>query len=172
MLKQVPRCKECNRKLKDYESVLRGYGSTCWSRLKGGTAGVIRIPLGTKMRFKREHEMSSVADMPLFAHTEDVILRRIGRRVATNVPHKVIYHSPDGYEFGYAGSGSADLAINILMHYGLEFEDAFAIHHEFMLVFVATVPRNGGAILATKIREWIRNNRAKEVQRAAHDVSD
>lgn len=37
-------------------------------------------------------------------------------RVATNVPHAVIYHSPTGYETGYGGSGPADLALNILVN--------------------------------------------------------
>ena len=34
--------------------------------------------------------------------------------VATNVPHIVVSHSPDGYEFGYGGSGPSDLALNIV----------------------------------------------------------
>ena len=32
----------------------------------------------------------------------------------TNVPHLVVHHSPTGYEWGYGGSGPADLALNIL----------------------------------------------------------
>lgn len=28
--------------------------------------------------------------------------------------HRIVYHSPTGFEFGYAGSGPADLALNIL----------------------------------------------------------
>lgn len=42
-------------------------------------------------------------DKPL---TEGVILRRDETgTVYTNVPHVALYHSPDGYEFGYPGSG-------------------------------------------------------------------
>ena len=31
----------------------------------------------------------------------------------TNVPHLVTHHSPDGFGWGYGGSGAADLALNI-----------------------------------------------------------
>ena len=33
--------------------------------------------------------------------------------VSTNVPSIVTYHSPTGFEWGYAGSGPADLALNL-----------------------------------------------------------
>jgi hypothetical protein len=34
--------------------------------------------------------------------------------VGASIPHTVIWHSPDGFNFGYEGSGAADLALNIL----------------------------------------------------------
>jgi hypothetical protein len=34
--------------------------------------------------------------------------------VTSNVPHLVTYHSPTGFEFGYRGSGPADLSLNIV----------------------------------------------------------
>lgn len=33
--------------------------------------------------------------------------------VATNVPQDIVYHSPTGFEWGYGGSGPADLALNL-----------------------------------------------------------
>lgn len=50
---------------------------------------------------------------------QGVILRRVRNpetlveEVATNVEHKVVYHSPTGFEWGYGGSGPADLALNL-----------------------------------------------------------
>lgn len=35
----------------------------------------------------------------------------------TNVPHLVAHHSPSGFEWGYGGSGPADLALNICQWY-------------------------------------------------------
>lgn len=57
-------------------------------------------------------------DFTLFDPIESgIILRRddpeaVGG-IYTNVPHLVTHHSPSGYEFGYGGSGPADLALNI-----------------------------------------------------------
>jgi len=33
--------------------------------------------------------------------------------VSTNVPHHIVHHSPTGFEWGYGGSGPADLALNL-----------------------------------------------------------
>ena len=55
-------------------------------------------------------------DQPLDLPIEQrgIVLRRTGHDVLTNVPHLVVHHSPTGYEWGYGGSGPADLALNIL----------------------------------------------------------
>jgi hypothetical protein len=46
---------------------------------------------------------------------EDIILwRDKNGRACVNIPHSIIYHSPCGFEWGYGGSGPADLALNIL----------------------------------------------------------
>jgi len=42
------------------------------------------------------------------------VMMRRGNTVHTNVPHLVTHHSPTGFEFGYGGSGPADLALNIV----------------------------------------------------------
>ena len=45
---------------------------------------------------------------------EYVICQRLGNNLITNVPRLVTHHSPDGYEWGYGGSGPADFALNII----------------------------------------------------------
>lgn len=40
-----------------------------------------------------------------------------GGTLVTNVQHLVVHHSPAGYNIGYAGSGPADLALNILENF-------------------------------------------------------
>lgn len=42
------------------------------------------------------------------------------------LPH-VVYHSPDGFEWGYAGSGPHDLALSILAHHAGFAPDAPAL---------------------------------------------
>ena len=59
--------------------------------------------------------MRRVAKKYSFDRDGDIFLRRLptGDGVV-NVPVRVMHHSPSGIEWGYAGSGPADLALNIL----------------------------------------------------------
>lgn len=86
--------------------------------------------------------------------------------VQANVPRLVVWHSPDGYEIGFGGSGPADLALNILQKFlpGAETEcnhgtrcsrAAAHLHLLFMRDFLANMPRDGGSIEAKVITAWI-----------------
>lgn len=86
---------------------------------------------------------------------DDVILSRNGNRVEVNVKRKYVYHSPDGFEFGYGGSGPSDLALNILSQY-LYPHEAFKYHQDFKWKFVATIPREGGIIKGEDIYNYIK----------------
>jgi len=95
-------------------------------------------------------------------------------KVATNVPHLVTYHSPDGFEWGYGGSGPADLALNILEavlqqegHTGPREElrggescywVAWRLYQEFKAEFIATIPKNGGHLSYTRVTEWMKKH--------------
>lgn len=46
-----------------------------------------------------------------------ILTRQPGGDATANIPQAVIYHSPDGFEWGYGGSGPADLALNVVEHY-------------------------------------------------------
>jgi hypothetical protein len=84
----------------------------------------------------------------------DIILKRINGRPATNVPHRLTKHSPTGYEWGYAGSGPADLALNILLMF-VDPATAERLHQEFKQAFIATLPEEGGVIKREDIEHWI-----------------
>lgn len=57
-------------------------------------------------------------------------------------------HSPDGFEWGYGGSGPAQLALALCVHalggenVGRERERALAIYQDFKWKFIATLPRD------------------------------
>ena len=59
---------------------------------------------------------SSFSDLKLIVPlTNGIILQRADDgSVVTNIPHLVVEHSPTGFEFGFGGSGPADLALNIV----------------------------------------------------------
>lgn len=70
------------------------------------------------------------------------------------MPRPLVYHSPDGYEWGYLGSGPADLALNILAQF-VEPPEAWRWHHRFKAEVLAGIPEEGGAISAEFVREWL-----------------
>ncbi len=89
------------------------------------------------------------------------------------------HHSPTGFECGYGGSGPADLALSILAAFvparaGVATEQlykgqrcsrfAWAYHQQFKWEFIATLPKEGGALRAAAIREWIAAREAEVIE--------
>jgi hypothetical protein len=90
-----------------------------------------------------------------------------------NISQIVVLHSPTGFEWGYAGSGPADFALNILELYARRFLHmepdmqagrgpegvctgfAWHYHQDFKNEFVAALPEPGGTIKGDDIRAWI-----------------
>lgn len=71
----------------------------------------------------------------------------------TELPH-VVCHSPTGFEWGYGGSGPADLALSILHYwYGPKIADKY--HQRFKEVFISHVDHSGGVILKSTVNEWL-----------------
>jgi hypothetical protein len=87
---------------------------------------------------------------------DDITLKREGGRLIVNVPRVFTRHSPDGYEWGYAGSGPAELALNILLLFG-DYATANPLYQDFKQEFLADLPRTDGTstINATLIQAWL-----------------
>lgn len=101
--------------------------------------------------------------------------------VKTNVPHLVVHHSPTGFEFGYGGSGAADLALNAcqlylnIVHYtgaktkcfdGVCWKLAWFLHQEFKREFVERANwRKGATIPFEQIDRWMKSNMTGELIR-------
>lgn len=75
--------------------------------------------------------------------------------IITNVPHVNHYHS-ESFEFGYAGSGPADFALNCLLLYGLSEDAAFALHQDFKWQFIARCQENKLVIKKSEIKKWLK----------------
>jgi len=72
-----------------------------------------------------------------------------------NFPQRIIYQSPTGMEYGYGGSGPADTALNILIHF-VSGRRAFELHQEFKSHFIAPVPQNAKIhISRSAVEEWL-----------------
>jgi len=64
-----------------------------------------------------------------------------GVRLSPARSQRVWNHSPDGFEWGYGGSGPAQLALAILLEAGLSDDEAVRLHQRFKFAFVAGWPR-------------------------------
>lgn len=75
-----------------------------------------------------------------------------------NVEWVEVKHSPDGYEWGYGGSGPADLALNTLLAAArlgyLSQEEARAWYQEFKWAHLARMPLAGGNVPLGDIITW------------------
>ena len=90
----------------------------------------------------------------------DIVCRREAGVVRVEgVTQTWVWHSPAGFEWGYGGSGPADLALNILLEATGDRDFAAEHHQAFKWTFVAPMPFDGGKIEAAKISEWIAERR-------------
>jgi len=74
--------------------------------------------------------------------------------------HHVVLHSPTGLEWGYAGSGPADLALSLLADASGDGELAERYHQAFRFEVVSRLPREGWTITAAEIKSWLEAARA------------
>ena len=77
----------------------------------------------------------------------------------TRTLEHIVRHSPDGFEWGYGGSGPSDLALSILVDYFGGWPDgsrqATKNYQQFKWDFIASAPREGFEISADEIETWM-----------------
>jgi len=122
----------------------RGYGPIC--------AAIVGAEEVQEQLFDESFERG-----PAIRDGHDIVLQRASGEAVANVPHRIVHHSPTGFEWGYGGSGPAELALNIL---GVFTDDrtAWRLHQDFKWEFIANMPAQGDIIKADTIREWIRSH--------------
>lgn len=87
---------------------------------------------------------------------EKIVSRRtIDGPVVEGVEHKWVVHSPDGFNWGYRGSGPADLALNILLAVTKDREIAWRYHQDFKEEVIANLPWEGGEIRWEDVKKWL-----------------
>lgn len=63
-------------------------------------------------------------------------------------------HSPDGFEWGYGGSGPAQLALAILACVIHDDEMAVRFHQRYKVAVVGGLPKEGWFITVQSVRDW------------------
>jgi hypothetical protein len=77
-----------------------------------------------------------------------------GRRLSPVPSQQVWNHSPDGFNWGYAGSGPAQLALAILLAAGLDEERAVRLHQWFKADYIQHLPQAEFFTLDVDVVEW------------------
>ena len=77
---------------------------------------------------------------------------------------RVINHSPDGFAWGYEGSGPAQLALAILLAAGVKKARAVALHQQFKREFLAPLPEGRRFALEINVAAWAEHAEAVAAQ--------
>jgi len=142
------KCNRCGRTLKNLVYMEIGYGKVCAAKMG------ISVPSKKHSGAAKEQESKRESFVPFKG---DIICRRTEHGPEVNIPHRFVKHSPAGFEWGYAGSGPADLALNALaMYIGREKAEENELYQEFKREFIATMPAEGGVIKREQILAWLK----------------
>jgi hypothetical protein len=93
---------------------------------------------------------------------DDIICSRGSSGIQTNVPRRIVRHSPTGWGWGYGGSGPADFALNILSIF-IGQAEAEIYYQDFKFEVVAKIPHEGGTIKREDILKWIEDKRKEKL---------
>lgn len=77
------------------------------------------------------------------------------KRLLPGPSQRLYNHSPDGFNWGYAGSGPAQLALAIMLHY-LPSDEALQLYQRFKVDVIAAIPMGDFAMPEAQVQQWIR----------------
>lgn len=132
-------CVLCNKPITDPKSLERGVGPDCWEQMKADLTKHLG-QFGDRYCGKFDGEV--------------MLMRGIDGAPMTNIAHKLLMHSPSGYEWGFNGKGPADLALNILLQFARA-DVAIRLHQQFKQDFLVKLPKDGGKINGLAITKWV-----------------
>jgi hypothetical protein len=79
-----------------------------------------------------------------------------GRPQSPARSQQVWNHSPDGFSWGYGGSGPAQLALAILLEAGLSGRRAVAFHQRFKQQYLVALTMDQAFTLEVDVEAWVR----------------
>ena len=123
----MSRCRRCNRVIKKEPFASMGIGKVCYNKEQPGS--------------KNKSDNDLIFDY-VPGHNIWISRHPDTGYITTNVQRKEYRHSPTGFNFGYAGSGTSDLALNIcLMFIGKA--DADRVYQTFKHEFCTNPGKDG-----------------------------
>lgn len=156
------KCRKCNRPLTNPVSIELGIGVVCRSKtgfVKSNQTHddgdiIVEYDGGNFWIERMEAKTWSEDGTDIFN------AKHSASGCRTNVPRQIYRHSPTGYNFGYAGSGPADWALNICLLL-LHADDAYTIYQTFKSKFVAVGDSDRLEIKRTDAEQFLIENGLK-----------
>jgi len=78
------------------------------------------------------------------------------------LPHVVCHSTQGQLEWGYGGSGPADLALSVLVDAGLSRDEALSLHQAFKCDIIAKLPHDLWSLTENEVNAWIKAHAVKE----------
>lgn len=72
---------------------------------------------------------------------------------------KVRNHSPDGFCWGYSGSGPSQLALALLLHFGATDEESLSWYQSFKQDVIAKLPQDDFTMNESRVKDWLEAKR-------------
>ena len=66
-------------------------------------------------------------------------------------------HSPDGFEWGYGGSGPAQLALALLADHLADDEQAVRLHQSFKFAVIIQLPKKDWTLTSDQIKQTLQS---------------
>ena len=123
-----------------------------------------RIKQFERLKHRSYHALPDSDDYP---HTGRVDIQEDGR-ATMKLPKCLdkVNHSPDGFAWGYGGSGPAQLAYAILFDVTNDADKSQRFYQDYKFAVIAGLPRSPWHITATSVIEWL--FKAESKARKAH----
>jgi len=72
---------------------------------------------------------------------------------------KIRNHSPDGFMWGYGGSGPSQLALALLLHFGATAQEALSWYQTFKGEIIAQLPQTDFEMQESVVVDWLEARR-------------
>jgi len=89
-----------------------------------------------------------------YSHVGDVFKCTATTRQKLDPRHDLRNHSPDGFGWGYHGSGAAQLALALLADATGDWDFATRVYQDFKNDVVAKLPRGSWELTESQVRDW------------------
>lgn len=108
------------------------------------------------MRFKRHYKHQRIKDdMTIHGKVQTLEVFIAGLLLDPQDSQDIINHSPDGFAWGYGGSGPSQLALALLLAVGVKPSLAIRLHPDFKNDVIVAIPNEDDFRMEVKaVRNW------------------